>query len=384
MLFGGANENQIQANTIKDADRGIELYFSSDQNIIINNNISNCVTGFRLCLSNNNKLLRNNVTVSATQAYDDAVNIWSENGIGNYWNYYQGADANGDGIGDIPHPIPPNTKDPTPLVSPAEIISPGMSPFVPQAYNLVFPPNTVIDTDVVWEDQSIDLTNRIVINNGGRLTLDRMTLNVTGDTDFVFIHVNAGGALKILNSSLTSQGPCIWAQEGSSLHIENSLLNKLGVWDGDGAVQIACDNSIIKNNIIDGGYSGIKVHDGASNMEFVGNTVRNVRLGLDFCCFVSLNNKIEGNVFENIIENAISASPDFGDNRIVGNYFKNVWGETILIPYPGTGNNISDNTFENCPPYIDTQGQTDSSTTDGNNGGSSGCLIESIHLNLQK
>lgn len=377
MLFGGANENQIQSNTINNAERGIELYFSSDRNNIINNDISNCFTGFRTFLSNNNKLIRNNVTVSATQAYDDGVNIWSENSVGNFWNYYQGEDANGDGIGDVPHPIPPQTKDPTPLVSPAEIVSPGMPAFIPLAYNLDFLPNTVIDTDVVWEDQSIDLTNRIVINNGGRLTLERMTLNITGDTDFVFIHVNAGGALKILNSSFTSQGACIWAQEGSSLHIENSLFNKVGVWDGDGVVQVSCDNSIIKNNIIDGGYSGINFNDGVSNTEFVGNIVRNVRIGLQFCCTESLNNKIEGNLFENIVDHAITASNGFGDSRIVNNQFKNVWGETVRFQNPGQGNVIINNIYENCPPYIDREIQTDGNNGTGGGGGG-GCFSTTI------
>jgi nitrous oxidase accessory protein len=359
MLFGGANENQIKANTINDAERGIELYFSSDRNNIINNTITNCFTGFRSFSSNNNKFFSNNVEVSATQAYDDSVNIWNEDGVGNYWDYYQGTDANGDGIGDTPHPIPPNTKDPSPLVSPAEIVSQDVPTLLPLAYDFTFTPDTVIDSDVVWEDQSIDLTNRIIIKNGGSLTLDGTTLNIKGRNNFVFIDVNAGGTLNILDSTLNSQGACIWAKKGSSLHIENSLLYKLGVWGGDGAVQVACDNSIIKNNIIDGGYAGLNVIDGASNTEFVGNTVRNVRFALRFCCDESLNNKIEDNVFENIVDHVIIAQYGFGKSRITGNSFINVWSEVMMIPNPGPGNIITNNTYENCPPYVDRPIQTD-------------------------
>lgn len=224
--------------------------------------------------------------VHVTQAYDDGVNIWNETGVGNCWDYYQGTDANGDGIGDTPHQIPQNTEDIAPLVSPAKIVSPDVPALVPLVYDLVFTPDTVIDNDVVWEDQSIDLTNRIVINNGGRLTLDGTTLNIKGRNDFTFIVVNEGGTLKILDSNLNSQGACIWAQKGSSLHIENSLLNKLGVWGGDGAVQVACD-------------------------------------------------------------------------------------------YPGSGNIIINNTFENCPPYVDRQIQTDD--INGSGGGyGSGCFSTTI------
>ena len=189
--------------------------------------------------------------------------------------------------------------------------------------------------------------------------------------------MNEGGTLKILDSTLNSQGACIWAGKGSSLHIENSILNKLGVWGGDGAVQVACDNSIIKNNVINGGYAGMSVIDGASNIEFVGNIVRNVRFGLRFCCDESLNNKIEDNIFENIVDHAIILNTGFGQSRITGNSFKNVWDEPILILAPGPGNIITNNTFENCPPYVDRQIQTDD--INGTGGGSgSGCFSTTI------
>ena len=370
MLFGDANENQILSNTIRNAERGIELYMGSERNNIINNAILNSIVGFRLVSSKNNKLIHNNVEVKSTQAYDDSVNSWSEDGSGNYWGRYDGTDADEDGIGDSSQPIPPNTEDPAPLISPAAIESPEIPTLEPVPYDLVFSSPIIIDDDVIWENQSIELTSRISIKNGGYLTLKNTTLNIKTDNDFVAIDVNEGGTLEILDSSLFSQGPCIWALKGSTLHVENSLLNKLGVWDGDGAVQIACDNSIIKNNIIDGGYAGVKVHDGASKIEFVGNTVRNVRIGLDFCCIASQENNIEGNVFENIIDHAIGASNGFRQSRIVENQFLNVWGEPIMISYPGPGNKITDNTYESCPPYIDRQ------SSDGN--GSGGCTITTI------
>lgn len=56
-------------------------------------------------------------------AVDDALSRWDSNGRGNYWDMYAGPDANSDGIGDIPHPIPNNSIDRHPLMTPI-IIAP--------------------------------------------------------------------------------------------------------------------------------------------------------------------------------------------------------------------------------------------------------------------
>ncbi len=225
-LFGGATGNEIRGNSVADAQSGIELYFQSSENTISNNAISDCAVGLRLVASENNTIALNILEDNTIQAYDDGVNYWSLDGVGNYWSNYNGVDSNGDGIGNSVFPIPKNTQDPSPIVSSVLIETPDVPDQALLPFDLVFTPKTIISDDVVWEGQTIDVTARIVIEKGGKLTLDNTTLNLNSENDFTGIMVNSGGTLVITNSTLRSQGAYILALKGSSLRIEDSLLGK--------------------------------------------------------------------------------------------------------------------------------------------------------------
>ena len=97
-------------------------------NTIMRNNISNSNCGTTIYASNNNVISKNNYVNNTYQfsANEEYFLTWggnvSVNNIErNYWSDYSGTDANGDGIGDVPHVLDENNVDPQPLMKPVAI-----------------------------------------------------------------------------------------------------------------------------------------------------------------------------------------------------------------------------------------------------------------------
>jgi len=105
--FFSASNNNIFGNIISNTKRGIFLDMDSTNINITGNTISdNWDYGIWIC-SSSNVIHHNNFFNNTQHAIDSGINIW-DNGYpsgGNYWDDYTGADADDDGIGDIPYNI---------------------------------------------------------------------------------------------------------------------------------------------------------------------------------------------------------------------------------------------------------------------------------------
>ena len=137
--LGFSSHNIIKNNTANsNNDDGISLCSSSNNNIY-NNNASNNDDGISLDYSSNNNIYLNNFINNTDNVYSyygytyGSENKWNsteeitytykgktyENYLGNYWDDYNGSDADEDGIGDTPYSID-SDKDNYPLMEPWE------------------------------------------------------------------------------------------------------------------------------------------------------------------------------------------------------------------------------------------------------------------------
>lgn len=118
-----SNNNLVKNNSIiggeyaeEHGDYGI-FYFGGEYNEIAGNLIKNNDQGIEISSGYNNIFYHNIFINNTENAYDFGVNCWCNASLkeGNYWDDYDGVDADGDGIGDIPYNIPEDNQDPYPL-----------------------------------------------------------------------------------------------------------------------------------------------------------------------------------------------------------------------------------------------------------------------------
>jgi len=128
-------------------DHGLELYRCNGGNVTMNNIVGNGIAGSRAGLyvgvnTVNFAIYNNNIVNNTIQAYDVMSNTWNATYPtgGNYWDNYTGIDnysgvnqdiPGGDGIGDSPFIIDPDSQDNYPLMEPipefGELVVPVVS-----------------------------------------------------------------------------------------------------------------------------------------------------------------------------------------------------------------------------------------------------------------
>jgi parallel beta-helix repeat protein len=114
-----AGRNFIVANTIFSSNTGIQLDRDAYSNRIIGNTLSDNRLGVDASNSEANLVAGNAFLDNDLGARDEGQgNLWDDGRRGNYWSDLRGPDADGDGIIDRRHEIPPAGIDRYPLAAP--------------------------------------------------------------------------------------------------------------------------------------------------------------------------------------------------------------------------------------------------------------------------
>jgi hypothetical protein len=126
--------NGIQGNRLYSGNGdGLNLSAGANFNWVRENQIvDNAPFGIQVAGGAGNRIEGNAFLGNTRNATDDGSNnSWDNGSSGNFWSDYTGKDANHDGIGDTPYPVPPNGTDRFPLMAnpvPATTGTPGAVP----------------------------------------------------------------------------------------------------------------------------------------------------------------------------------------------------------------------------------------------------------------
>ncbi len=321
LLMDSSTNNTIQGNLVDASYRGLMLHQASNKNRVIGNTIRAGQEEAIVVNASSGNVIHHNNFSSALPPYDNGENTWDDGKAGNYW---VGTAEMG------PYSIAPNGVDQQPQV---EALTMEAVP-VPvlediEFINLPSRPLWVIRNETSIENQTVTVENALIVDSGGSLSLNNVTLLMEGGADHGGITIRPGGALYITNSTIRSGeaggGYLFQAQSGSILVIKKSTVQGAGFsWGSDwGGLYLATDAVIIEDSLIGDTFRGLFITSPAQGgHQISGNTI-------DGCYqAMTLNEQSKSSIVNNQIQNCIgwgivveNGTNDLvADNRIV-----NLW-----------------------------------------------------------
>jgi parallel beta-helix repeat protein len=326
-------------------------YTESDRNVIIGNNFISNDKGIHCgSFCYDNIFYHNNFINSSVIDCFVCYNIW-DNGYpvgGNYWDIYNGNDANGDGIGDTPYNISGgDNQDRYPLMYP--ITSLSVFVWVDDDFNSSIPGWSVTHFDVIQD--GIDAVNEngtVYVFNGTyyeNLVIDK-TINLFGENRNSTI-IDASGvgnvvyisADRVNISGFTLQncvgfGSALYINSNYNIISRNRIIS-IQYWS---IYLFSADNNILSDNYISDNLGAIFI-DYSNNNTIVGN---NISLNIQEGIYMqgSDNNIIKENIIHSNNNNGIiiysSDNSIISDNKffndgllIQGSYLSNVSNNTV-------------------------------------------------------
>ncbi len=216
------NSSTVIYNDVKTNNIGILLEESDSNKIYYNTFEDNTGYGVRVIgFSHFNQIKWNLLQTNVNNALDNCTNNLFDY---NYWSNYTGPDANSDGIGDIPHPIPGwgNNTDPHPaLISP--LPPTWLQPLVNQTVELGTSFTYDVDADAIapmdtyWINNTLYFTidDSGVISNKGLIPIGTYWLLI------IATNVYQAQLTGIFNVTVVDTTPPIWYEQPQDMIIHH-------------------------------------------------------------------------------------------------------------------------------------------------------------------